>query len=152
MNKDLIMKIRTLNQNALKYLGSVGYLDDEVCGEYTYQFCAGVLRVADRMNEKRKVAYLTGLLRKVAQLGGKPLHDYDLCDTGLMCDERGCTIGWIIRPMSKFLSEPSDDPFNPDVTTIAVYITDDPSYGKWTRHDTWLRNTNAKEGGSHYPF
>ncbi|WP_370278573.1 hypothetical protein [Pontibacterium sp.] len=151
MDKDLVLRIRELNQNALRYLETVDYYDDEVCGDYTYQFCGGVLKVADRMNERRKASYLEKILKRIAKVGGKPLYDADPCDTGIVCDDRGCEVAWIIRPMAKFLDGPSEDPFNTDVTTVTVYITTDPDYAKWARKQHWLSNTNAKSRG-HFPF
>lgn len=151
MNKDLVLRIRELNQSALRHIGTMKYDDTELFGKYTYYLCADVLRVIDRMNEKRKASYVEKLLRKIADAGGKPLHDQDICDTGMTTDDRGVTVCWIIRPLDKSLEAPSESPLDLSETTITVYITGELNYGKWARNTHWLSNTNAKSRG-HYPF
>lgn len=152
MDNNLVLSIRELNQSALKYLATVDYFDMEVYGKYTYHFSGGVYRIANRLNDKRRISYLEDMLRTIAGSAGKPLHNMDLCDTGLVNDFRGCAFGWVIRPMDKDLEAPSEHPFDPDLTTVTVHIMDEQEWMAWDTDNTWLSNTNAKAGRGHYPF
>ncbi|MDI3326204.1 hypothetical protein QKW35_17625 [Pontibacterium granulatum] len=152
MDKALVLRIREQNQDALKYLETVDYFDMEVFGRFTYHFSCGVYRIANRLNDKRRRIYLEDMLRAIAGSGGKPLHDADICDAGLIKDFRGCAFGWVIRPMNKDLEEPSEHPFDPDLTTVTVHIMDEKEWMEWGIDNHWLSNKNAKARRGHYPF